>query len=126
MERGATPGHVRLSAGQNVTNKTLVIRTGTLLKLKVQDPAGRIAAGAKFIAGVISNSGHYGRARITAQTAVEVEYTVVVPKGTSGRIFIDTALTVTTLTGQPVEVRKPSLRVSTALESEKTINLSVR
>ena len=108
---------VSVSAFQPTTGVELKLRTGILITLQVQDPASRLAANtSQFLAGVISGSGEYARAQLVSSGANIFQYVVAVPRGSSVRLFVDSLLTVTDLSGRLIDKRRPGLLIPTTAD----------
>jgi len=114
-------GPVSLGAGQNASNLQLTVRTGTILRILIQDRASRI--GSQHQLGVISATGHYKRAARVGRTGDPVQYALAVPKRISLRLFLGTPPVLRDETGIPLPVGSPSLPVTIGQESERTVNL---
>lgn len=117
---------VRLKAGDSVSGVALTVPSGTILKLTVQDPKGRIAAGAKFIPGVFSASGAYGRFELKSSTATQLNYALAVPKQASFVLMLSTQLDIVDASGAPVQVGKPGPVISSGQQAELPITIQVR
>jgi hypothetical protein len=124
-EWGQEPAAVQVGSGQPVTNVVLVVRSGVIINIQVQDPNGRLAAGLPFVAGVISDSGHYARAELKSGSATNALYAVTVPKGTALQLFLDTQLDVSDQGGKPVDAGRPSLPVLIGGQGEGTLQIVI-
>lgn len=117
---------VTVLAAQNVTVPPIILRTGTVLKVTIQDSTSKVAAGAKLLVGVISKAGAYGRATLVSSSSTLLEYDITLPQAQTLMLFLDTGLTVTDSSGQAVPGRQPSTVVATGQQTEISVALTVR
>lgn len=116
---------VNLAAGQAAAAPPLALRTGALVTIEVSDPNGRIAAGERFVIGVVSRSGEYYRAKPTLSAAMARSYQVAVPMRASVYLLLDTSLRVTDQADQTVAtgVRGPLVSLGTSTEVVVVLNI---
>jgi len=109
---------ISLAAGQSVTNLTRTVRNGTVVTLHVADPNGRIgvadsrgrvARERRFFIGLSSESGFYRRAEAISRSPAEHVFRITIPRQMRARLFIDTDLSVTDVSGSPLETGRPTL-----------------
>jgi len=127
---------ISLAAGQTVTNLTRTIRNGTVVTLHVADPngrmgvadsKGRVARERRFFIGLFSESGFYRRAEAISRSPAEHVFRITIPRQMRARLFIDTDLSVTDVSGSPLETGRPTLwQVVPAGRELVTVNLNVR
>lgn len=122
---GASPA-IPVPAGQAVTGQKLTLRTGTLITLEVQDPNGHLAAGKKFLLGVVRGVGEYHRAQLASKAPGLHTYAVAVPRNASLSLLLDTPLDVRDSMGQALESRRLTHPISTASQAALAFRLVVR
>lgn len=95
------PTSITLTANQNVTGLTLILRTGSLVAITVNDPQNALSKNF-FSTGVIVGSGGYYGAPYNPSLHA---YTRLVPKGIPVHLFFDTLLIVQDGNGisQPID-----------------------
>lgn len=124
---------IDLAAGQIIQDITRIVREGALVTVRVADPNRRIAAaGARGLAPLegrfsvefVSPSGSQRRAERISNSAAEHIFQITVPKRWPMRLFLDTALKVTSESGEILETRRPSARPISATDRDQvTVNL---
>jgi hypothetical protein len=118
----------------NVTVPPLVLSTGSVITIAVNDPAGAIvvptqpfgtppASGHYFFPGVIAENGYYSSARLVSQSGTTKTYVVTIPKTAIVRVFVDSDLAVTDAGGNTVPTRTPS---SLIVQGTADTNISLR
>jgi len=127
---------ISLAAGQTVTNLRRTVRNGTVVMLHVADPnarigvadsKGRVARERRFFIGLSSESGFYRRAQAISRTPTAHVFRITIPRQMPARLFIDTDLSVTDVSGSPLETGRPTLwQMVPAGRETVTVNLNVR
>ena len=119
---------VAVSAAQQAASQVLKLRTGTVLKVQVEDPDGRIAAAGKygFFVGVMSTTGYFKRMEMVSSTATRRLYRLAVPHSTALRLWIDTRLTVVDQRNALVPTGRSGLAVQVSSQSELTVTLRIQ
>jgi hypothetical protein len=117
---------IAVLATQSIVVPPMVLRTGTLLRVMIQDSTSKVAAGAKLLVGVVSKAGAYGRTTLVSSSATLREYDIALPQAQTLMLLLDTGLTVTDSNNQAVPSRQPSVAVDTAQASEISITLTVK
>ena len=118
------PAPISVVPGQQVQNVLLTIRSGAVIRIRVDDPAGKLRD-EDLIVGFMADSGHYSRAHSASPRATAREYVVTVPRDVTGRLFIDSRHPITDQTGKSVALREPSLPVAAGAQRELVISLRV-
>ena len=120
------PTPISVVPGQQVQNVLLTIRSGAVIRIRVDDPAGKLRDDSDFIAGFMADSGHYSRAHSASPRLTAREYVVTIPRDVSGRLFIDSRHPITDEAGKIVAVREPSLPVAAGAQRELVFSLRVQ
>jgi len=108
-----------------VTGVVLVIRTGVLLNVVIDDTTSRITPQTLAV-GWVSQSGSYSPATQSARTTQSATFTVAIPRDSSGNLFLDGSLTIVDASGTVVRMRGRSVPVSVAQERDTTVLLRVQ
>jgi hypothetical protein len=111
----------------------LVLSTGSVVTLSIDDPAGAIVVptqqfgtssptGHHFFPGVIADNGYYTSARLLSQNGTTKTYAATIPKTAVVRVFVDSDLAVTDAAGNSVLTRTPS---SVVVQGTADTNISL-
>jgi hypothetical protein len=108
-----------------VAGVVLIVRTGVLLSIVIDDTTSRINSQTLAV-GWVSPSGAYSPATQSARTAQSATFTVAIPKDSSGNLFLDGSLTILDTASVALRMRARSVPVSVNQESDKTVSLRVQ
>lgn len=123
-------------ASANVAVPQLVLRTGSVITLSVNDPSGAITTPTQlfgtptpnvhyFFPGIIAENGYFGSARLASESGTVKTYVVTIPKTAVVHVFVDSDLAVTDASGNAVPTRSPS-GILIQGTSDTTVSLNVR
>jgi uncharacterized protein (TIGR03437 family) len=115
------PARVTLTDNQNLNGLKYVLRSGSRLVMRVEDPRNAVATSV-FLPGVVVGTGAYYRADYDTN---RLAYTVLMPKGVAGRIFLDTLLLAQDADGNSLPINTPTLPFTTQGD-ETRFSLGVR
>jgi hypothetical protein len=99
------PARVTLTDNQNLNGLKYVLRSGSRLVLKVEDPMSALPR-SSFLPGIVVGTGAYYRANYDTD---RLAYTVLMPRGVAGRIFLDTLLLAQDADGNSLPINTPTL-----------------
>jgi hypothetical protein len=130
---------VDLTSTQTVQSVQFRIANGTLLIFNVRDPNARITdlsdlpvvdgriplVGANFGIGLFAGN-TYARATLVSSNPGVRQYQIAVPKDASLRLFLDTALKVTDVSGAARQDRTPDLPIAAHGEATLPIELTIQ
>ena len=127
---------VKLVAGESLTGLLRVVRAGSIITIRVSDPnhrialpdaQGRVPIARRFFVGVRSASGFYHPAVLTFSEDTEYFYTVTVPRQSSVRVSLDTALQMDDEFGRAVRTNGPNgISIEPAGRERIELRLAVR
>ena len=120
------PAPVSIRPGEQVQNVVLTIRSGAVIRIRVDDPAGKLGNDSDFIAGFMADSGHYTRAVSASTSGTGREYVVTVPRDVAGRLFIDSRHAITDRVGNVVARGEPTLPVPAGTQRDVVFSLRVQ
>ena len=122
----ARPVHVRLTSAAPTQSVELMIRSGTIVRLMVRDPNGRLARGASFRASTLSDRGHVEPFELDQRDSSGPLFRMAMPRDSSTRLIVLTNTNVFDAAGNRHPTHAPGLRISPEGRPEVAIVLNIQ
>jgi hypothetical protein len=106
-----------IADGAQLTNRSLVLRKGTIVQIVADDPSGLVKppsglvakpSGHYFFPSVKNAEGYFSSARFTGDTGSQHTYSVTIPKNVTVELFFDSDISVADSAGSRLGTRVPS------------------
>jgi hypothetical protein len=101
-----------------VAGVQLVVASGAVVTVQVNDAAGHIRAGAPFAIGATAIGSPWAFfAKLVSQSGSLITYQMTLPRDYNFQLVVDTSLPVTGPSGAPVEAKQPGATLTTISSS---------
>jgi hypothetical protein len=101
-QSGTRPFVTSVGESANITGIQLVMGSGYVVKIHVQDTNGNIGKGGRFILSAIAVNATYKFASLVSRTAQVLEYELTIPMGMPSRLVVDSNFAVSDATSTAV------------------------
>jgi hypothetical protein len=115
---------VRVEADRS-SEAVLEIGVGAVVTFQVQDQGNRLATGERFLLGLVTSEGHYGRAKLMTRGQGSSQYALTVPRSAALRMVVDTPLAAKDERSQPIEKQRPSISITAPASGNIVVPLRV-